>query len=115
MSTKRALVKQRVTYGEENWQDSDEDFSVKRTLTKRVSFESHELSGSDSDAENSVGRINRASVVRAAGDSLDGLFRGTSSKERDDSSKELPKGTSVESYVYTSKDKGKIRFKFKIH
>ena len=110
MSTKRTLVKQRVTYGsvgDENLYDSDDDFSGKRTLTKRVSFESHELSDSDSDAENSLGRINRTSSGQA-GDSLDGLFREASTKERKISKGPagLIKGTSEESF--TPKDKGKI-------
>ena len=111
MTTKRTLVKQRVTYGstgDENLYDSDEDLPGKRTLTKRVSFESHELSESDSDAENSLGRINRTSSAQA-GDSLDGLFRESSTKERKNS-KGLIKRTSEEGF--TPKDKGKIAFSF---
>lgn len=108
MSSKRTLVKQKVTYGsvgEGNLQDSDDDFSGKRTLTKRVSFGSHELSESDSDAENSLGRINRASAGRT-GDSLDGLFRETSAKERE-KSVGLVNGTSEERHASI---KGKAKF-----
>lgn len=95
MSTKRTLVKQKVTYGsvgEENLHDSADEFTVKETSnsTKRVPFESHELSDSDSDEENSLGRINRTSSGRA-GDSLDGLFRETNNKE---SEKGEPKSAS---------------------
>lgn len=107
MSTKRTLVKQRVTYGsvgDENLYDSDDDLPGKQTLTRRVSFGSHELSDSDSDAENSLGRINRTSSGQA-GNSLDGLFREASTKERKNS-KRLIKGTPDESF--TPKDKGKI-------
>ena len=109
MTSKRTLVKQKVTYGsvgDENLHESDDDFSGKRTLTKRVSFESHELSESDSDAENSLGRINRTSGLRRIGDSIDGLFRETSTKEKE-SSVGLIKGSSEEGRG--SKDKGKFR------
>ena len=99
MSSKRTLVKQKVTYGsagDGNLHESDEDFSGKRSPTKRVSFDSHELSASDSDsdAENSLGRINRSSAG-PAGDSLDGLFRESSLKDRQRSEESI-KGTSIE-------------------
>lgn len=103
MSSKRTLVKQKVTYGsvgDGNFHESDDDFSDKRSPTKRVSFGSHELSDSDSDEENSQGRINRSSAG-PAGDSLDGLFRESSSKERTGSA-EFIKGTSEKQ---ASKDK----------
>ena len=103
MSSKRTLVKQKVTYGsvgDGNLHESDDDFSDKRSPTKRVSFGSHELSDSDSDEENSQGRINRSSAG-PAGDSLDGLFRESSSKERTGSA-EFIKGTSEKQ---ASKDK----------
>lgn len=108
MGSKRPLVKQKVTYGavgDGNLHESDEDFSGKRSLSKRVSFASHELSDSDSDAENSVGRINRSSAG-PAGDSLDGLFRESSAKERG-RSVEFIKGTSEERHA--SKDKYSLR------
>ena len=99
MSSKRTLVKQKVTYGsagDGNLHESDEDFSGTRSPTnsKRVSFDSHELSDSDSDAENSLGRINRSSAG-PAGDSLDGLFRESSPKDRQRSEESI-KGTSIE-------------------
>lgn len=104
MSSKKTLVKQKVTYGsagDGNLHESDEDFLGKRSPTKRVLFDSHELSDSDSDAENSLGRINRSSAG-PAGDSLDGLFRESSPKERE-RSVEFIKGTSGERQE--SKDK----------
>lgn len=105
MSSKRTLVKQKVTYGalgDGNLHESDEDFGGKRSPTKRVSFGSHELSDSDSDEENSQGRINRSSAG-SAGDSLDGLFRESRSKEREGSVDQLIKETSGERQA--SKDK----------
>lgn len=107
MASKRPLIKQKVTYGsvgDGNLDESDEDFSGKQSLTKRVSFHEHELSESDSDEENSLGRINRSSS-RPARDSLDGLFRESGSKEKE-GSVGLTKGTSVERQG--SKDKGKF-------
>lgn len=104
MSGKRTLVKQRVTYGsagDGNLHETDEDFSGKRNPTKRVSFDSHDLSDSDSDAENSLGRINRSSAG-LAGDSLDGLFRESSPKDRQRSEESI-KETSIERQ--SSKDK----------
>ena len=116
MSSKRTLVKQKVTYGsagDGNLHESDEDFSGKRSLTKRVSFDSHELSDSDSDAENSLGRINRSSAGPAGG-SLDGLFRESSPKDRQRSEESI-KGTSIERQGSQDKhsrheDKGKFLF-----
>lgn len=111
MASKRTLVKQKVTYGsvgDENLHDSDDDLSGKRSITKpakRVSFESHELSDSDSDAENSLGRINRRTA--RARDSLDGLFRETSIKEGEDHAG-LIKGILGESQSSTTKDKGTV-------
>ena len=108
MASKRTLVKQKVTYGsvgDENLHDSDDDLSGKRSITKRVSFESHELSDSDSDAENSLGRINRCTA--RARDSLDGLFRETSIKKGEDHAG-LIKGILGESQSSTTKGKGTV-------
>ena len=109
MTSKRTLVKQKVTYGsvgDENLHESDDDFSGKGTSTKRVSFESHDLSDSDSDVENSLGRINRTSEKRT-GDAIDGLFRETSTKEKE-SSVGLIEGISEESRGSKAKDEGKF-------
>lgn len=116
MSSKRTLVKQRITYGsvgDDNLLESDEDLTDKRSPTKRVSFGGHELSDSDSDEENSQGRINRSSGAKPAGDSLDGLFRESSAKERK-GSLELVKGNSEERRLSQDKyslreDKGTVR------
>lgn len=85
MASKRPLVKQKVTYGfseDGNLYENEDDISGKQSLTKRVSFHNHELSDSDSDEENSLGRINRSSS-KPAGDSLDGLFRESDTKEKE--------------------------------
>lgn len=97
MNAKRRLVKQKVTYSSvdyRNSSNSDEEFDGNETITKRGPSKTRELSSSDSDEENSLGRMNRTSS-RKAGDSLDGLFRDTS-KGENESIKVLAKGASSE-------------------
>lgn len=97
MNAKRTLVKQKATFGfvdDRNSSNSDEQFDGNETITKQGRFNTRELSTSDSDEENSLGRINRTSS-RKAGDSRDGLFRDTS-EGKNESIKMLAKGVSNE-------------------
>lgn len=95
MNAKRTLIKQKATFGsvdDRNSSNSDEQFDGNETITKQGRFKTRELSTSDSDEENSLGKINRTSSRKAV-DSLDELFRDTS-EGKNEGIKMLAKGAS---------------------